>query len=246
MFMETNGESPHSASAKTQALSIRLADLQTSGGSPSSALPRQSENKKVHAAGALLLGKTAGDKHNRSRVLIKGWAVRQKNLANGRRQIFGFVVPGDLVSALPNSVSVAPFEIVAATAGITADAGGDEAATSLACSHAAHIEKAEVEIYNLLHRQIVRLGHLSGVERLADLLLEFRDRLLRAGIGDEKSFPMPLTQEVLADSLGMSMVHVNRSMQQLRQRNVISCVAGEVTVLDLNRLAALARGTWAM
>ena len=241
MFMENIGGSPRSADANAQAVQFGKPDI-AHGGRLSPPPLSQAENRKGHAAGAPLLSETHAWHPTRPRVLTKGWACRQTILANGRRQIFGFLIPGDIVGAPPQSLTVAPFDVVAITAGTTADAPYGEPGADSQFSSSAHVERAEVEIYNLLHRQIVRLGHLNGVERLADLLLEFRQRLPRAGAGIEESFMMPLTQEVLADALGMSMVHVNRSMQQLRLRNIIKCSRGRVVVLDSHRLAHLAKG----
>ena len=105
------------------------------------------------------------------------------------------------------------------------------------------IDAAEHETQKLLHDQIVRLGRMNGLERMAHLLLELRRRLSRVGLANGQSFPMPLRQEALADALGMSTVHVNRTMQQLRHKKLISCSGREVTVLDRGRLIALAHGT---
>ena len=232
MFMEGHfGKSPQSAGleAKSKHHSARVL-----GGFP---------HKKEHAAGAVLLAEESLEGQGTPRILVSGWASRAQILPNGKCQIFGFLIPGDMICRAPATLSVPPARVVAVTPGITADIPANNFGESGVHSHFTAIEIAEGETYRLLHRQIVRLGHLSGVQRLADLLLEFQQRLSRAGFGHENSFPMPLTQEVLADALGMSMVHINRCMQQLRQRNVIGCSEGEVVVLDSNHLIALAHGT---
>jgi DNA-binding transcriptional regulator LsrR (DeoR family) len=63
------------------------------------------------------------------------------------------------------------------------------------------------------------------------------------GLGDDRRFPMPLTQESLADALGLSTVHVNRTLQQLRRERLIEIAGGEVLLLDADLLASLADGT---
>jgi CRP-like cAMP-binding protein len=83
---------------------------------------------------------------------------------------------------------------------------------------------------------------MHGLERMANLLLELRRLLARVGLVSGQSFPRPLRQESLGDALGMSTVHVNRTMQQLRLKKLIQCSGREVTVLDPVRLTALADG----
>ena len=69
--------------------------------------------------------------------------------------------------------------------------------------------------------QTLRLGRLSAYERTASLLIELHERLRRSGAASEAVMPLPLTQEMLADLLGLSIVHVNRILQQLRRENLI-------------------------
>ncbi len=85
---------------------------------------------------------------------------------------------------------------------------------------------------------IVRLGRQTAYERMAHLLLELRWRLAEVGLGDERKFPLPLTQEVLADALGLSIVHVNRTLQQLRREGLLEMRAGFVELLKPDVLIA--------
>jgi CRP-like cAMP-binding protein len=232
MFMEGNfGELPQRRALKAE-FEYRSPPLR-----------RGIEHKKEHASGALLLAEDRSERQKMPRILLSGWASRAKISADGKCQIFGFLIPGDLICGPPRTLGFTPATIVAVTSGVTADIPANNFAPSATHSHFAVIEMAEGETYGLLHRQIMRLGHLNGVQRLADLLLEFQQRLSLAGIGTENGFPMPLTQDLLADALGMSAVHANRCIQQLRQRKIIRCSKGEVTVLDSHYLAALAHGT---
>ena len=88
--------------------------------------------------------------------------------------------------------------------------------------------------------QLVRLGRSTASERVAHLLLEIADRLTLTGVGDERNFPFPPTQQVLADLLGLSMVHINRTLQQLRREKLIELKAGRFILLDRVGLIALA------
>jgi CRP-like cAMP-binding protein len=179
------------------------------------------------------------------RFLLSGWACRQRVMPDGRRQIFGFLIPGDVVGASSASVTSAFASIVALTPVMIADVPLNED-KHLGCGSASIYSKlmaaAEHETEKLLYDHIVRLGRMNGLERMAHLLLELRRRLSRVGLVNGQSFPMPLRQESLGDALGMSTVHVNRTMQQLRLKKLIQCSGREVTVLDPVRLTALADG----
>ena len=83
------------------------------------------------------------------------------------------------------------------------------------------IELAAVEEKARLMEQVVRLGRLPALESMASLLLELHDRLDLVGLARDGRFAMPLTQETLADATGLSLVHFNRTLQQLRRERMI-------------------------
>jgi len=204
------------------------------------------EKRKEHPVDALLLEDDGSGPHPTPRIILSGWASRQRIMADGGRQIFGFLIPGEIICGPFKSNMWALASVVALTPVVTADVppmGDQHPDAALASIYSKLIDLAEYETHKLLHDQIVRLGRMNGLERMAHLLLEFRRRLSRAGVANEQSFPMPLRQDVLADALGMSTVHVNRTMQQLRHKKLISCSGGEVAILDPGRLTALAYRT---
>jgi len=82
---------------------------------------------------------------------------------------------------------------------------------------------------------------MSAYERLADLLVEIVGRLVTAGLSDGRKFPLPITQEALAETLGLSIVHLNRTLQQLRREKIIELKAGQAVLLKPEALAATAR-----
>ena len=84
--------------------------------------------------------------------------------------------------------------------------------------------------------QITRLGRLSAMERVADWLLETRDRVTLAGLALGDEFAVPLTQELLADTLGMTSVHVNRTLQSLRRDGLLNFRRGTISLPDPERL----------
>lgn len=172
--------------------------------------------------------------------VLKGWAACQRILGDGRRQIFRLVLPGDIIGLEagrgPPGWSVAaltPLETISATPVLdTAMAGAIRVARAIAMG----VRQEE----RLLLDQLVRIGRLSGQERVAHLLLELRDRLEVVGLSDGRRFPLPLTQDVVGDTLGLSAIHVNRVFKSLRQAGLFEVRAGVVTLLRPADLAMLA------
>ncbi|WP_076744578.1 Crp/Fnr family transcriptional regulator [Sphingomonas jeddahensis] len=172
-----------------------------------------------------------------ARAIVSGWACRQRILPDGRRQILDFLLPGDLIGVSPLSNPLAPATILAVTEVVTC-ALPAAAAGMPGLSHAYTVSAALTELYTLA--QVTRLGRLSAQERLADWLLETRDRLALAGqtVGD--NLPVPLTQELLADALGLTSVHVNRTLQSMRRDGLLAGRSGMFLLADRQRLEILA------
>ena len=175
--------------------------------------------------------------------LLSGWACRAKSLADGRRQILEFLLPGDLIGLplqqgekpLASSYALTPVVVATATRFY------HELFGNSSLPHAVEIRRALARSQETrLINQIVRAGRQTAYERLAHLLLEFHDRLSRVGLANNNTFAMPLTQEILADGLGLSVVHVNRTLQQLRREKLIVASEGAVTLLEPAKLAQLA------
>ncbi len=93
---------------------------------------------------------------------------------------------------------------------------------------------------SMLAEQIVRLGRRNAYERIAHILLELHKRLQAVGLASESSYPTPITQEMLADALGLSIVHVNRTLGRLRRERLVSIDDGRVVLRDVAALAAIA------
>ncbi len=87
---------------------------------------------------------------------------------------------------------------------------------------------------------LVNLGRRSAYERLAHLLLELLVRLNAVGLADELSYRLPLTQELMADVLGLSGPHINRMIRSLREEGLATIEDQRVVIHDLGSLSALA------
>jgi CRP-like cAMP-binding protein len=177
-------------------------------------------------------------------LLLSGWACYQRILGDGRRQIVGFLLPGDSIGSLINPGLAAPSGVVALTPVVTVDArplilaaeGTAPPMPGLAAAIKLMAHRDEV----LLRDQIVRLGRQTAYERMVHLILEFRERLALAGMARRDTFNLPLTQETLADALGLSVVHVNRTLQQIRRDGLLELRGGQVTLLQPDLMRGVA------
>ena len=87
---------------------------------------------------------------------------------------------------------------------------------------------------------LVNLGRRSAIERTAHFFLELAERLTLVGLAKEQEFKCPLSQHDLADALGLTAIHVNRVLRQLREQDLLTFQQGGVKIHDLSRLRKLA------
>jgi CRP-like cAMP-binding protein len=166
-------------------------------------------------------------------LILEGWGARVRFLPDGRRQVLGFLLPGDLIGCGRNERPLATAMATALTPMQIAPAPLPAPGSALEKVYAA--SRALDDVYLLA--QITRLGRMHAWERIGDLLLEFRERLSLAGLAGANGFPVPVTQEVLADALGLTPVHVNRTLQLLRRQGDITWKGDHVTLGDPTTLA---------
>jgi CRP-like cAMP-binding protein len=170
--------------------------------------------------------------------VLSGWACSQRVLHDGRRQIFDFIVPGEGFGFGPFADGHTRQAVVALTAIETVEASGlleggrDVSGGGL--WQAVRAARAEMGKRQLDH--MVRLGRLTAYERVAHFMLEMRRR---AGTPEAHSYALPLTQDVIADALGVSVVHLSRLLRQLREARVVE-IRGGVAVLHDPQALALA------
>ena len=160
-----------------------------------------------------------------------GWACRYRLLPDGRRQILLFYLPGDVISAPVKRQWMDQTAIVALTKVAIARFGKaqiDEASGGDIRRHL--MDATSIEAVRLIE-QIIRLGHAAASDRLMHLLFDFDRRLSVAGLSENHQFLMPLKQSVLADALGLSVVHVNRVIQRLRRENRVQIHKNRIALI---------------
>ena len=86
---------------------------------------------------------------------------------------------------------------------------------------------------------VVRLGRQTAYERVVHLMLEFRSRLAVVGQVVDDGFAVPVTQEVLADALGLSVVHINRTLQQIRRDRLFELRGGQLKLRQIELMQAM-------
>lgn len=175
-------------------------------------------------------------------TIAEGMACRYRLLADGRRQIMSFLLPGDLcdlhvfvLKAMDHSIAaLAPTRIASAARDRIID---------LLVYHprvSAGLWWNEMQEHAILRERIVGLGRLDAAGRVAYLLCELYWRFQAIGMVRDHRFVLPLTQPDLADALGLTPVHVNRILQRLRQQELVEVGRRSVTIQDLERLQEVA------
>ncbi len=185
---------------------------------------------------------TEGEPVTRARFIASGWAFRQRLLPDGRRQILSILLPGDALGVCLRMGPLMTASTVALTRMTLVDATELLAPATLVehpdLQHC--LDRAAASEEGLLLDHVVRLGRQTAYERVAHLLVELNHRLMAVGLSVNGVYDAPLTQEVMADALGLSVVHINRTLQQLRRERMIVFEGGRVTLLAPELLAATA------
>lgn len=178
-----------------------------------------------------------GDRPDHVILMIEGWAARYKLLADGGRQITAFLIPGDFCDLH-----------------VTILGEMDHGITSLTRSKVAFVPRARIDALTerpslikafwwatlvdsaVLRAWIVNIGRRDAAEAIGHLFCELYVRMRNVGLVAGRRFDLPLTQEEIADALGLTPVHVNRVLQRMRSDGLISLRHGTLTLLDYARL----------
>jgi CRP-like cAMP-binding protein len=175
-----------------------------------------------------------GDRPGPVFVVLEGWAIRYKVLPNGSRQIMAFLMPGDacdlnigMLAEMDHSIQTVTQATVAKVSGETMS---DLMTTHPSIAQAMYV--AQLVDEGTLRAWIVSLGRRSSVERASHLLLELYVRSVRIKEMRHDEIELPLSQLVLADALGMTPVHINRVLQELRLSGAITLRRGVLRIQD--------------
>lgn len=184
-----------------------------------------------------------GTRVTRSTLVIDGYAMRYSLLENGERQITAIHVPGDFVDLHSFLLKVMDHNVSALSPCtiMTFDHADLEVITRRH-PHLTRMLWLSTLLDAAIHREwIVGLGRLSAFARLAHLICELHVRLRVVGLADATRFNFPITQIELADALGISAVHVNRVLQEMRDAHLVAWKGTRIDIIDwaaLSRAAA--------
>ena len=171
------------------------------------------------------------------RLIVDGFACRYKSLSNGRRQIVGYLMRGDfcdlhvpLLRAMDHSIAtLSSCKVV-----------------EIPHHHILEMTKRPALFRALwvatlvgegtLREWLLNIGQRPAVERVAHLFCELYLRMRSTGLPSEGRFHLPLTQHDVADSVGLSLVHVNRCLRNLSDLDLLTFRSRVVEIIDMERL----------
>ena len=179
-----------------------------------------------------------GDRTGGVKLLLEGFACRYKVLEDGRRQIVAYFVPGDLCDLRVFILKRMDHSIGAIVASKVAEIAPDDVlklthnypTLTRALWWSTLVEEA------IAREWIVNVGQRNALERMAHLFCELLYRFRAVGLNEGNSCTLPLTQVELAETLGLSSVHVNRTLQELRRQKLITLENSTLTIQDLDAL----------
>lgn len=174
---------------------------------------------------------------------LKGWGVRYTLLPDGGRQVINFVMPGDLVglqAGLLGEMQHSVDSLTDMTLCVFARADLWELFRN-SPSRAYDITWLAAREEHFLGDMLATVGRRSGLERVAWGLATLFRRARQRQLTQDDRMPMPFRQQDLADAFGLSLVHTNKTLSQLRARGLVSIGGGVLTIRDLPALEAIAK-----
>lgn len=175
-------------------------------------------------------------------MLLEGFVERYKDTPEGRRQILAIYVPGDFVDLHSYPLKRLEHSVAALTAVKVAlfPHPGIRALTEQSPTLTELLWRSTLIDAAINREWIVSIGARSAAVRLAHLFCEMYVRLERIGMTDGMRFAFPLTQIDLADATGLTPVHANRMLRQLREQGLVEFRAGTAVILDWAALRSFA------
>lgn len=222
-------------------LARKLEHFSHLGGAEIEALDVLLPGPKVLRAGHILIHERSPSEH--VYLILNGMACRYKLLPGGERQILGYLLPGDLcdihfvaVNEPDHSVALlSDAQVIKIPAHRLGALLENHPRIERALSHAALLDLA------ILREWLLNVGQRNAKQRLSHFFCEMELRLRRIGmVAEDGSFEMPINQRALADTTGLTPVHVNRTLQGLRNDGLIRLSHRRLAIVSRDQLAAVA------
>jgi CRP-like cAMP-binding protein len=174
-----------------------------------------------------------GDRPDHVHLMVEGWAARYKLLPDGARQITAFLIPGDfcdlhvtILGEMDHSIATLTKSKVAFVPRATMSELTDRPCIAKGFWWATLVDEA------VLRSWVVNIGRRGAFEAVGHLFCELYVRMRNVGLTSGQRFELPLTQEEIADALGLTSVHVNRVLQRMRADGLIVLKSGALEILD--------------
>jgi CRP-like cAMP-binding protein len=179
-----------------------------------------------------------GDRPSECCLVVQGFVCRYKLTHTGKRQIFSFHLPGDLPDLQSLYLTVMDHSVMTLTPSKLAFIPHESVRKVMhRCPRVADVLWRDTLIDAAVFREwMVGIGRRSAETRIAHVLCEVLVRMRAVGLTNGHSCELPITQAELADALGLSTVHVNRSLQELRGKGLITLRGSLLTVEDWDGL----------
>ncbi|WP_246102716.1 Crp/Fnr family transcriptional regulator [Methylobacterium terricola] len=181
-----------------------------------------------------------GERPENVHLVMEGFACRYKLLSDGKRQIMALLVPGDFCD-LHIAILGEMDHSIGTGWGCTCVKIPRATINDLTTNHpriARALWWATLTDEGTLREWLVNMGQRRADKQMAHLFCELLVRLQTVGCADEDSFEFPISQSDLADTLGVTPVHVNRVLQELRAQNLIVWRSKRLQILNVERLKA--------
>jgi CRP-like cAMP-binding protein len=181
-----------------------------------------------------------GDTDSRLFIITSGWACNYKDLPDGERQVIDFPLKGDIVGI--RAFEGPSFDSLASVTELSTFEFSRPAlqkAINRMPKFSQFILGAMARQHTIITEHLSNAGRRTAVERLGHYLLELNARLASFGEGDARGFDCPLTQQELADALGLTAIHVNRTLRELRNHNLAFFRSGVVEFPERAKLVKL-------
>ncbi|MFL6734827.1 MAG: Crp/Fnr family transcriptional regulator [Sphingomicrobium sp.] len=190
-----------------------------------------SHTRKVPADQVII---RAGQELTESTFLIDGWAARARDLQNGQRQITELHIAGDFIDIHSFTLKRLDHDVLSLAPCTLATVPHDSLRViTEQFPHLTRVYWFGTNLDAAIHREWeVSLGRRSTLAAMAMLFCELSVRLGIIGRVRNGTFDLPLTQERLAECLGITAVHANRTLQELRARQLITLRNRQLTILD--------------
>ena len=183
-----------------------------------------------------------GDRPGPVFIVLEGWACRYKILPGGTRQVLAYLMPGDscdlhvgLLAEMDHSIQTITAATVATVSRVEMDAVMDNHPQIARAMYTGQlIDEGTMRAW------ITSMGRRSSIERVAHLMCELYLRACNIGLANGTGFALPLSQIMLADSLGMTPVHLNRVVNELQKTGAIALQRGKLIINEPVALVQIA------